>query len=247
MWFTAAYPAAESAWSNQQTNPPPAASAPRIPRPAITAGGLVYWPGGTAYEALAEVAAALNYRLHIPQGQGIVQMLMAQALTSVQSGVMPVQSLAKATGDTFPQLLVTMNMRNHELVVQRLSDAQNAPTFHRAAVAVPVQHPPVRCTETASLQKNSAAQSPASKTDPALLRGVRLHRGNLQSVLTEISAVTGYRVQSTPDIPMGTVGDGLLWDRLQPALGVLRQLGKQGYLDIQVFPGRRLIAVHIHL
>ena len=78
-----------------------------------------------------------------------------------------------------------------------------------------------------------------------MLIPVTLERGDLRSVMHQLALATGWTFRATPVVSMGTIGVGLPWERPAPALGILRTLGKQSYLDVQIYPARRLILVRI--
>jgi hypothetical protein len=227
----------------------------------------LYWPGGTVYEALSEVATAWHFRLSADESA------MADILQTpcrLAPGMVTPMDLARAAGDSLPNLLVSVHVGDRRIDVGPYTDPaaphpavdQNAsaalpaldapqsapsasPTVSPAAHADGVQVARRPVESDASVNASAAQPTSVREALRPLLVPVTLERGDLQSVLRQVAQATGWTLRATPGIPMGTIGDGLPWGRPSPALGILRILGRQSYLDVQVFPASRLVIVRI--
>jgi len=236
-------------------------AAPRSLSPQITGVNTIFWPGGSLYEALSEVATALHYRLvATPEAK----QALFHTLSPLNPGMVTPMGLAESAGNALPQWLVALHVGKREIVVSRpgffaqgASQPEQATSELGADPATPPKTMPIPVyrQESDGITATPSAATPVAPSETAidpvraalrtLLVPVTLHRGDLRSVLRQIGSATGWRMVLQPDEPMGVIGDGLPWGKSAPALGILRQLGKQGYLAVRVFPAQKRAVVQI--
>lgn len=187
--------------------------------------------------AIREIAHALGYRLQVQGNPSFV------SLAGVLSrGTMTAKQALSAIGS-----LSTMDITVNE--PERLLQVRILPAV--AAVAVSDPATPIAANPSSSVSMTNAGvqpQEPATGGLPtALKRKVTLQRGDLQSVMRQIAAITGYQVRVHPSAPMGVIGDGLPWGKPVAVAVILHKLGKQSYLDVEVLPQARHINVTVNL
>jgi hypothetical protein len=241
-------------------------AAPRSLSPQVEGAHTIFWPGGSVYEALSQVAAALHYRLVVtPEALPA----LFHAPCPLNPGMVSPMGLAQSAGNALPHWLVALHVGQREIVVSRpgyfaQGVAQPEPaTFGMGAepatppesAPIPVYRPESNGLTATPPAVTSSAISPAvpseTATDPVraalrtLLVPVTLQRGDLGSVLRQVGAASGWRMDLQPDEPLGVIGDGLPWGKPASALGILRQLGKQGYLTVRVFPAQKRVVVRV--
>lgn len=271
MWFTPhlseSFPAALTTSPVARASTPVEATPVSSRRIRASSASMLYWPGGSVYEALSEVAIVLHFRLDVAHGQ--VEKLLNTPCDLSPGMITPVD-LAQAAGDSLPSLWVTLHMGGRTIVVSRSSPSPSDATVAVAGMASDV------ASSRLSLLSAGHAVSDASRGIPAgddgfgvrvsphpavipgaatiqspremlrtLLVPVTLRHGGIRSVLRQIAHATGWSCRLHPNASMATLGDGLPWGRPAPVLGVLRQMGRQPYLDVQVHPASRLIIVQI--
>ncbi len=182
---------------------------------------------------LRELSHAMGYRLQVQGNPSTV------SLAGVLSrGTMTAKQALSAIG-SLSTVDITVNEPKRLLQVRIFSSTSTVaapPTAATPSSSVSVPYAGVQPQETAS------AGLPA-----ALKRKVTLQRGDLQSVLRQIAAITGYQVRLHPSAPMGVIGDGLPWGKPVAAAVILHKIGKQSYLDVQVLPQARRINVTVNL
>lgn len=231
-------------------------AAPRSLSPQITGVNTIFWPGGSLYEALSEVATALHYRLvATPEAK----QALFHTLSPLNPGMVTPMGLAESAGNALDHWLVALHVGKREIVVSRpgffaqgASQPEQATSELGADPATPPKTMPIPVYRQESDGYTATPVAPSETAiDPVraalrtLLVPVTLHRGDLRSVLRQIGSATGWRMVLQPDEPMGVIGDSLPWGKSAPALGILRQLGKQGCLAVRVIPAQKLVVVQI--
>ena len=170
--------------------------------------------------AIREIAHALGYRLQVQGNPSTVSLssILLPGITTAKKALFAIGSLSTVD--------ITVNEPLRLLQVRILSSAT------------------AETNPTAGLQPHE----PATGGLPATLkRKLTLQRGDLQSVLRQVAAITGYQVSIHPPAPMGVIGDGLPWGKPVAAAVILHKLGKQSYLDVQVLTQARHIIVTVKL
>ncbi|MHB1494156.1 MAG: hypothetical protein ACYCUY_01725 [Acidithiobacillus sp.] len=170
--------------------------------------------------AIREIARALGYRLQVQGNPSTVSLssILLPGITTAKKALFAIGSLSTVD--------ITVNEPLRLLQVRILSSAT------------------AETNPTAGLQPHD----PATGGLPATLkRKLTLQRGDLQSVLRQVAAITGYQVSIHPSAPMGVIGDGLPWGRPAAVAVILHKLGKQSYLAVQVLTQVRHIIVTVKL
>ena len=171
-----------------------------------------------------EIARKLGYHLQIQGNPSTVSLpgVLSQGMMTARQALSAIGSLSTVD--------ITVNEPLRLLQVRMLSSA----TADAAGISVPVV--------TGSPASMAKGGLPA-----ALKRKLTLQRGDLQSVLRQVAAITGYQVSIHPSAPMGVIGDGLPWGKPVAVAVILHKLGKQSYLDVQVLTQARHIIVTVKL
>jgi len=190
-----------------------------------------------------EIARKLGYRLQIQGNPSTVSLpgVLSQGMTTARQALSAIGSLSAVD--------ITVNEPLRLLQVRILSSA-TADTINNSRPVVTTPSPSVSMPHLAGAQSPAGVQPHESANGglpAALKRKMMLQRGDLQSVLRQIAAITGYRVSVHPSAPMGVIGDGLPWGKPAAAAVILHKLGKQSYLDVQVLTQARHIIVTVKL
>ncbi|WP_291521810.1 hypothetical protein [Acidithiobacillus sp.] len=190
-----------------------------------------------------EIARKLGYRLQIQGNPSTVSLpgVLSQGMTTARQALSAIGSLSAVD--------ITVNEPLRLLQVRILSSA-TADTINNSRPVVTTPSPSVSMPHLAGAQFPAGVQPHESANGglpAALKRKMMLQRGDLQSVLRQIAAITGYRVSVHPSAPMGVIGDGLPWGKPAAAAVILHKLGKQSYLDVQVLTQARHIIVTVNL
>lgn len=192
-----------------------------------------------------EIARTLGYRLQVQGNPSAVPLsgVLSQGMMTARQALSAIGSLSTVD--------ITVNEPLRLLQVRMLSSAT---TDTAAGVSVPaVTDSPasVSMPLLAGAQPLTGVQPPAEVANgglpAALMRNLTLQRGNLQSVLRQVTAITGYQVSVHPSAPMGVIGDGLPWGKPVAVAVILHKLGKQSYLDVQVLTQARHVIVTVKL
>ena len=190
-----------------------------------------------------EIARKLGYRLQIQGNPSTV------SLPSILSpGMMTARQALSAIG-SLSTVDITVNEPLRLLQVRILSSA-TADTINNLRPVVTTPSSSVSIPHLAGAYPTAGLQPHASATGglpAALKRKLALQRGDLQSVLRQVAAITGYQVSIHPSAPMGVIGDGLPWGKPVAVAVILHKLGKQSYLDLQVLTQARHIIVTVKL
>lgn len=246
MWFIPNLPL-------QKPLPSPSSPAMQASSQAAShAPALLYWPGASesTYEALDEVAIHLGYHLRI--ADGLVSDLLDTRCPLPRGFYTPL-SLAEAAGNALPGIWVRVHVSTRTIDVTRESSGGSSPTRADANSSPPIgtEHLQKVSPISTAITDNHGVTRRTEEIDPVrmalrpLMRQVTLSRGNLQSVAKQLAAASGFSVLVEPDIPMGTIGDGIPWGRPQPVLGILRTLGKQSYLLVRIHPYTQRVVIRI--
>lgn len=186
-----------------------------------------------------EIARTLGYRLQVQGNPSTVPLsgVLSQGMMTARQALSAIGSLSTVD--------ITVNEPLRLLQVRMLSSTT---TNTAAGVSVPaVTDSPA----SVSMPLLAGVQPPAevanSGLPAALMRNLTLQRGNLQSVLRQVAAITGYQVSVHPSAPMGVIGDGLPWGKPVAVAVILHKLGKQSYLDVQVLTQARHVIVTVKL
>ena len=193
---------------------------------------------------LRELSHAMGYRLQVQGNPSSV------SLAGVLSrGTMTAKQALSAIG-SLSTVDITVNEPKRLLRVRILSSAtadttnNSGPVITTPPSSFSMPHLAGEYLPPAGLQHHKPA---TGGLPTALKRKLTLQRGDLQSVLRQVAAITGYRVSIHPSAPMGVIGDGLPWGKPVAAAVILHKLGKQSYLDVQVLPQARHINVTMNL
>ncbi|MHB1479812.1 MAG: hypothetical protein ACYCVT_09445 [Acidithiobacillus ferrooxidans] len=171
-----------------------------------------------------EIARKLGYHLQIQGNPSTVSLpgVLSQGTMTARQALSAIGSLSTVD--------ITVNEPLRLLQVRMLSSA----TADAAGISVPVV-------------TGSPASMAKGGLPTTLKQKLTLQRGDLQSVLRQVAAITGYQVSIHPSAPMGVIGDGLPWGTPVAVAVILHKLGKQSYLDVQVLTQARHIIVTVKL
>lgn len=190
-----------------------------------------------------EIARKLGYRLQIQGNPSTVSLpgVLSQGMMTARQALSAIGSLSTVD--------ITVNEPLRLLQVRILSSA-TANTINNLRPVVTTPSSSVSMSHLAGARPTARLQphAPATGGLPAALkRKLALQRGDLQSVLRQVAAITGYQVSIHPSAPMGVIGDGLPWGKPVVVAVILHKLGKQSYLDVQVLTQARHIIVTVKL
>ncbi|MHB1494997.1 MAG: hypothetical protein ACYCUY_06095 [Acidithiobacillus sp.] len=193
--------------------------------------------------AIREIARALGYRLQVQGNPSTVSLssILLPGITTARKALFAIGSLSTVD--------ITVNEPLRLLQVRIFSSA-TADTINNSGPVVTTPPSRVSVPHLTGAQPTAGLRPHESATGglpAALKRKMMLQRGDLQSVLRQIAAITGYQVSIHPSAPMGVIGDGLPWGKPAAAAVILHKLGKQSYLDVQVLTQARHIIVTVKL
>uniref|UniRef100_E6QB63 Uncharacterized protein n=1 Tax=mine drainage metagenome TaxID=410659 RepID=E6QB63_9ZZZZ len=190
-----------------------------------------------------EIARKLGYRLQVQGNPSTVSLpgVLSPGMMTARQALLAIGSLSTVD--------ITVNEPLRLLQVRILSSA-TAGTIDNSGPVVTTPPSSVSMPHLAGAQPPARLKPRESATGglpAALKRKMMLQRGDLQSVLRQVAAITGYQVSIHPSAPMGVIGDGLPWGKPAAAAVILHKLGKQSYLDVQVLTQARHIIVTVKL